>query len=406
MSTEERIRQGSYKGVPFDTFSVDRGKVKKNTEHQFANSSRRYIEERGVQEPDYNVTLSIFGEGAEYFEKRDGLRSALESEGEGVLVLPMEGEFNVKCTSVSDKQNIVESLGRCDFVCTFKVISENEKAGNPIQVTNSKITLANNVANLRSNIANIVNNNIVISSAFNYSKSLSKYTNFAQRMARLASNTLSGSNSLNGIIGKFSDGLSLLLGEPILLGSAVNAVFNEFEKVFDVASILFSSSEALFAFGDTDTKVSPNTPTKAELDKNQQISNAQIQIEAVGIASNAVGQMEFTNEEELEKTENKIIAQLDKIENSDFMKNSDIDGVADLSYILKELRNNISDVFEEKRNTTPKIVDINTIGESVSLLSYKYYGSMDNVESLIELNNIQNPKAIKGIMRAYSNVGQ
>ena len=44
MSLFDEIRQGSYRGVNFDTFSWDRTKVKKNTKHQYANSNRRYIE--------------------------------------------------------------------------------------------------------------------------------------------------------------------------------------------------------------------------------------------------------------------------------------------------------------------------------------------------------------------------
>ena len=186
MSIYERIRKGSYRGAEFDIINVGRTRVKKNTEHQYANSVRRYIEERGVQNQDFTVTLSVFGSNEDYFEKRDALRTALEAEGEGVLVLPIEGEFNVKCTEFSDSQNILETLGRCDFTCTFKVVSENEKAGNPVAIKNGKISLANNVKSLRSRIASVVNNNVVISNALSYSSSLTKYTGFVRRMAGLA----------------------------------------------------------------------------------------------------------------------------------------------------------------------------------------------------------------------------
>lgn len=404
MTLSERVRKGSYRGVEFDTISIGRQKVKKNTEHQYANSVRRYIEERGVQNQDFTVTLSIFGED-DYFDKRDGLRTALESEGEGVLVLPLEGEFNVKCTDVSDSQNITESLGRCDFTCTFKVVGENEKAGNPVAIKNSKISLANNVKSLRSKLANVVNNNVLISNALSYSNSLTKYTNFAQQMAGLATSATSGAG-LSSLISNFSNGLSTLLGNPILLGSAVNSVFNQFEAVFDVANVLFSSSETLFAFGDTDKKsVSLNTPQKIEQEKNAQIMNSQIQMSATGIASNAFAQIEFDNEDELEKQAELLIAQLDKLEQSDFMKNSEIEGITDINLTLKEIRNDLSDVIEEKKASTPKITETIINRDSVSMVAYRYYDSLDNVDGLISLNNIQNPKSIEGSMRVYSNVG-
>jgi prophage DNA circulation protein len=403
MSIQERIRKGSYKGVEFDTISIERQRVKKNTEHQYANSVRRYIEERGVQNQDFTVTLSIFGTD-DYFDKRDGLRSALESEGEGVLVLPLEGEFNVKCTDISDSQNILENLGRCDFTCTFKVIGEKEKAGNPVSIKNSKISLVNNISAMRSSLANVVNNSVIFSNALNYANGVSKYTNFANRMLTLASSATSG-NSLASIATNFLDGMSTLLGNPVLLGSAVNTMFSQFERVFDNANLLFSSSETLFAFGDTDKKlVSPNTPEQVENQINTQVCNTQIQLSAVGLASNAFAQMEFDNEEELEKNREILTEQYNKIENSDFMQNTDIQGVSEISYYIKEARNDLADIIKEKKASTPKLVKIKPKKESVSMIAYKYYGNLDRVEGLIKLNDIQNPKSIEGEMRVYTNV--
>ena len=403
MSIYERIRKGSYRGAEFDIINVGRTRVKKNTEHQYANSVRRYIEERGVQNQDFTVTLSVFGSNEDYFEKRDALRTALEAEGEGVLVLPIEGEFNVKCTEFSDSQNILETLGRCDFTCTFKVVSENEKAGNPVAIKNGKISLANNVKSLRSRIASVVNNNVVISNALSYSSSLTKYTGFARRMAGLATGATNGAG-LGSIISNFSDAMATLLGNPVLLGSAVNSVFNQFEAVFDVANVLFSSLETLFAFGDTDKKsVSLNTPQKIEMAKNQQVGNAQVQMNAVGIASNAFAQMEFENEQELQEKADILTAQLDKIEQSDFMKNPEIEGVADIAYYLKEMRNDLADVIAEKQADVPKITQIRPKEASVSMIAYRLYDNLDKTEGLIALNDILNPKSIEGDMKVYSN---
>lgn len=403
MALIEKIRKGSYRGIPFDTISIGRERVKKNTEHQYANSVRRYIEERGVQNQDFTVTLSIFGDD-DYIDKRDKLRTALEQEGEGILILPLEGEFKVKCTETSDSQNITESLGRCDFICTFKVISENENAGNPIEIKNNQISLANNVKNLRSKIADVLNNNFIITNALNYQKSFTKYSDLAQQMVGIATMSTSGAG-LGTIVSNFANGLSIFLGKPTLLGSAINTIFNQFEAVFDVASVLFSTSETLFAFGDTDTKVSPNTPQRIEAEKNTQLTNTQIQLNAFGIASNSFAQIEFDNEENLQNYSDKLISQLDKIEQSDFFKNTEIDGVVEITQILKEVRNNLSDLIEEKQASTPKITEVELQPESVSMLCYRYYDNLEKTEGIISLNNIQNPKSIEGKTRVYSNVG-
>lgn len=408
MTLQTRVRKGSFRGIPFDTISIGRKRVKKNSEHQFANSVRRYIEERGVQNADFTVTLSIFGKD-DYFDKRDALRTALEAEGEGVLVLPLEGEFNVKCTDVSDNQELLGNLGRCDFTCTFNVVGENEKGGNPITVKNSKISLFNKVRNIRNKLANTVNGKINFSNALNYANSLSRYTNFANTMAGLASLATSGS-SLRSLATNFGDSLSTILGSPVLLGSAVNTVFNQFEAVFDVASVLFSSSETLFAFGDTDlaemSSVPLNTPERIERVQNAQAEITQIQLSALGIACNAFAQMSFDNEDELEQTRQVLTAQFNKLENSDFMKNADIDGVYEISENLKDMRNDFSDVIAEKKAIVPKLTNYNnTKSDSVSMVAYRLYNSLENVDGLIDLNGIQNPKSLEGTMRVYTNVG-
>lgn len=404
MGIYERVRKGSYKGVQFDTISIGRTRVKKNTEHQYANSVRRYIEERGVQNQDFTVTLSIFGED-DYFDKRDGLRSVLESEGEGVLVLPIEGEFNVKCTEVSDNQNLLDSLGRCDFTCTFKVVSENEKAGNPISIKNSKISLANKVKEIKENITSIVNKNVAFTNALNYAKGITKFSDLIQKVSAVASYATNG-DGLSSILVNFTDSLPVLFGSPQFIGSAINSIFNEFESVFDDAKVLFSSSETLFAFGDTDLlPVSPKTPEQVENTKNSQVLNAQVQLSAVCMASNSFAQMEFDNQDELEQYRTILTEQFNKIEQSDFLKNPDYDEIVEIIYLIKEIRNDLVGVIKEKKATTPKLVTINANRESVTMIAYKYYDSIENIEGIINLNNIQNPKCLVGDMRIYSNVG-
>lgn len=402
----DNIRRGSYRGVEFDTFSIDKTQVKKYTEHQYANSNRRYIEERGVQEPDFSVTFSIFGDGDTYLDRRDAMRKALNTQGEGLLVLPLEGEFNVKCVNFSDSQNIIESLGRCDFTASFMVISENETSGNPITVKNTQITLLDRVKKLRETIASIVNTNVVISNAVGYAAMLDKASNLVSRMTSIASSA-TGSSPLSSLLRNFASNIPSFLGGNIaILGSAISRLFYTMENAFDVADTLLSSSEALFDYGDADVSVSPNTPRRIEQRKNAQVLNIAIQSNAVGVAADAFANVDFSNEEELRNAEEVIENQIEKILNSDAMDNIEIVGIDDLKYIMKQLQVDFSDVVSEKELTTPKIKTIDVNGDSIALLSYKYYDNLDYVDSLINLNGIQNPKTYTGKMRILTDVEQ
>ena len=401
MSLLERYRKGSFRGVEFDTFSIGKKKEKKYTVHNFSNSSRRFIEERGVTEADFNVTMSVFG-NEDFIEKRDALRKALEEEGEGLLVLPLEGEFNVKCVSYNDSQNIIDNFGRCDFTATFMVCSANESNGNPVQVKNAKISLARTAKSLRQTVANMVNNNMIISNATSYSKTLGKLNSFVGNMTVIANRV--GNSSFSDLLKNFSSSIPSFLGGNIsILGSGISQLFYTFESAYDTAELLLSSSESLFAYGDTDISVSPNTPQRYEQVKNQQCLNTQIKTSALCTASNAFASNEFANEEELNEAKEKIENQIASILSSDAFNNPDIEGLEEIKYYLKTLQVDFADVVEEKELTTPKIKTISVRNESVSMLAYKYYNSLDAVDGLIELNNIQDPKSITGDMRIFTN---
>lgn len=402
MSLLESFRKGSFRGVEFDTFTLNRGKKKKYTEHQFANSNRRYIEERGVTEADFSVTMSIFGKD-DYISRRDALRKALEEEGEGVLVLPYEGEFNAKCVDYSDSQNIIENLGRCDFTASFKVCSENETSGNPVKVKNAKISLSNTVKSLRETVASMVNNNMIVSNAVSYSKGLNKLNNFAQKMMPIANRIANG--SFSSMLSNFTTSIPSFLGGNVsILGSAISTLFYTFESVYDNAGLLLSSSETLFDYGDTDIKVSPSTPERAEQAKNEQVLNTQIKVSALGTASNAFANNDFSNEEELKEAERVIEEHIENILKSDAFKNKDIVGINEVQYYIKKLQVDFSDVVAEKTLTTPKLKEIEIKGKSVSLIAYQYYNDMEKVDDLIKLNNIQNPKDVNGKIRIFTDV--
>ena len=399
MSILEQYRKGSYKGVEFDTFSLDRKKTKKYTTHEYSNSSRRYIEQRGVTESDFSVTLSIFGKD-DYISKRDAMRKALDDEGEGLLVLPLEGEFNVKCIEYSDSQDLLDSLGRCDFTATFSVVSQNETSGNPVVVKNAKISLANTVKSFRNRLAEIINGSMVITNATSYAKTLNKMNSFLGRMTTIANRV--GNGSFSNFLTSFATSLPNFLGGNIsLLGSAIGQLFYTFESAYSSASDLLSSSETLFAFGDTDTPVTPNTPQRIEQIQNAQVLNTQIKASALGVACNAFAQNDFANELELQEAQKNIEKQINDIITSDIMKNTSVDGVADIKYYLKQIQVDFADVVAEKYQITPKIKEINVRNESVSLIAYKYYDSLDDVDALIDLNNISNPKSVSGNMRIF-----
>lgn len=401
MSLLEQVRQGSYRGIPFDTVSISRERVKKNTEHRFSNSIRRYIEERGVQDADFSLTFSIFADGENYTKKRDDLRTALEQEGAGLLVIPLEGEFNVKCTKCSDSQNILESFGRCDFTADFKVVSKKDTSGNPIKLKNNKVSMANKVKQAKVKMIDAVSNNFAITKALSMSQSVNKFSALSSKMLGYAT-MADGSNLASVALNIFQSNLfTNYLGNPTALASGVSGLFTALETSYGNASSLLSCCQDMFSFGDNDVRVVPTTIDKVEQATNQQVINTQIQVEAVATASNATAQIDFSNNEELNYVASSVNAQYDKLIAS--CTNSSISESGDIVYLLKQMKIDFNDIVSEKLATTPKVQTIEVNSSSLKMIAYQYYGNLDNYNNLISLNKISNPREVSGEIRIFTN---
>ncbi len=94
MSWKDKMRQASFRGVPFfvEAASVETGR--KIQLHEYPMRDRAYAEDLGKATPIYQLTAFVIG--ADCFEQRDALLDALEQEGTGTLVHPWLGRLSVK----------------------------------------------------------------------------------------------------------------------------------------------------------------------------------------------------------------------------------------------------------------------------------------------------------------------
>jgi len=398
----EKFRNASYRGVEFTLWTIGHTQLKKNTEHQFANTSRRYIEERGVQGKDFELTLSIFGNGETYTERRDKLRSALAEEGSGLLVLPFEGEYNAKCTGFSDSQTINDGLGRCDFSATFKVTGEKEQSGNPTFVKDDKVALANKTSKARQIVTSLTDKNISINSALNYGGVLAKMNNVTASFSNVIGSVTDSASMTLSLDGVTSQMNNIIGGGGI--GTAVNSLFIVFETTSTDAGSLFQTATSFFNFGDSDVVASQITPERVASATNNKVINTQMQVSATAIASNALANTDFSNTEDLDLAGNTVKEQITKLLKSDILASASLDGSSELLLILKTLRVDLDDVIASKSVDTPNVITVPAKCASMSLLAYQYYDSLDEVSSLLELNNMSNAFIDKKEVKIFTNV--
>lgn len=89
MSWRDKLRPGSFRGVPFYTEAVENAIGRNQAVHVYPKRDRPYIEDMGKKPREFSVIGFI--EGDDYMTQRDKLIKALETEGSGTLVHPYWG---------------------------------------------------------------------------------------------------------------------------------------------------------------------------------------------------------------------------------------------------------------------------------------------------------------------------
>lgn len=63
---------------------------------------------------------------------------------------------------------------------------------------------------------------------------------------------------------------------------------------------------------------------------------------------------------------------------------------------LTDLRNEVRKFFERESVNVPRLLDVKTRQKPLTVLAYSYYGDVDKVGDLEELNDFDNPTFVKG----------
>lgn len=88
-----RLVPASFRGVEFKIDVGSRSGGRRTVEHEFPKRDDPYAEDMGRSARRFTVAGYVIG--GDYYDQRDALIDALESEGSGTLVHPSMGEFQV-----------------------------------------------------------------------------------------------------------------------------------------------------------------------------------------------------------------------------------------------------------------------------------------------------------------------
>jgi prophage DNA circulation protein len=384
MSWTDKFRKGSFRGVAFfvDKHELSSGRRFQN--HEFPQRDKSRSEDLGRKIRKFTLDLFVLGE--DYFEDRDALIAALETEGPGELIHPYLGRKVVQAGSFTVSESRSERR-IATFATEFQesgqllfpesVEDETQKAldnaDEVIEESKSFLESAYDVANQPARIVNAASDLISgVSDAIE--DSVKKFTQPIADLSFAISNLKADANDLARNKTLMGDRMSEVIGQ----------LLSEFEDDEDTSQKILGN---LATFGDDLDPVVGTTPTAERQSDNQDAIVNFTKQQALANQSKAAVQVAFVSAESAVEVRDSIFSGLDT-----------------------QLEQDISDdLFQSVRNlqaSMTETIPAAIVGETISftprktipaiVVAHRLFNDIGKEQDVIDQNSIRHPGFVPG----------
>lgn len=386
MSVASKYKQASFRGVPFLIKSESEEAGKKVAIHEYPNSDRRFVEELGALPSSFSMAALVHGERA--VEQSSDLIRALTLPGLGVLVHPIYGRIEVKATTF--KRSTVETeMGEITFEINFEK-SESNMSLSPILSTSSSVSSAADVA--RKAGFNALSIEMIINKSKEAMISTQKVTRAAMQVANGNFRSLGGPDASS--LATFDRVFKASMRNLYLATQSRGAFTTLLENFYTAARAIVGPAgqkkawEDLTTYGQNRRPTPITTAIRLAQEKNAAAINSHTRINALINLYESVAYTTFTTDQEILAAQKFLSDTFDTL----FGDSSD-DGVSsnqELRAAILDLRTVTGNILDSSSNNVFKLRDLQPGGGSMPLFTYQYYGSLDLLDTLLELNPEQN----------------
>lgn len=423
----ENTRICSYKGVEFycDRISSTSGRTKAN--YLFLNSGRRVSKDLGALPKSFRVSGYTYSQdGDEYADKRDALRSVLDSPLDGEFAHPFVSE-NFWCSH--GQYTWDEDFGEIN-ICRFEFVLEqvSKDGDNPLTPTGQLF----NKSQIKA-LALDTNRKLQAASAAAFS------TTTLLNKESGASLFESAGNKMRGAFGSIGDTLSKAndyAGKALdIVDQATYYANNPLAGFAALADGLlgidgltadlykkFRTIQAMFDFGDSGSDTNPNlySPTRitsnptnledAERTRNANVMKTFIQGAAAAQAFSQAGTSEPETTDEIDEFNEVLEDQFEKVSallTSDNEEQTATLGTAQPDYSesyesIVKLRGAVAGYLNQKRANAAYVKTIRVSPMPCSELAYKLYRDSSRMDEIMQLNGLTDCFEVSGDLRVLS----
>lgn len=401
------FQQASFRGIPFlyTDFSQTGGRKYKTFE--YPNLDNRVTQDLGGYQRIYRMTATIADTTANYKNARQQFIDALEQEGVGVLIHPIEGVKNVFAHPYTLKESI-SFTGKAVFELTF------EETGVQLYPDQSPSNASNIGQQLNSLISQINSNFQEVWSVISYYEGNIIYSaNLIQGMVQVFTNAGSIASNQIDSFNNYIKNLNLLEENKYKYTSDSTSLTNNVQTLFSNAGQLgntnFDTLDIFQSFFNYNpfSSVPQTTVPNEQREQNRIISNQLIN--AMGWAYYALfaANTSFETEEDIQTQQQILNNQFIYIVNNNTY--IDINNISSIILdgntlsILETIRYNVHQSLRNQIANSRKVIEINIKSESLLPLVYQYYNDLSLYDTIYDLNNLKDATNLSGNLKILSN---
>lgn len=393
MSVQKQYLQASFRGVNFLITSENEEGGKKTVTHEYPNSNRRFVEELGTLPS--NFSMSAFVHGPTAVQSSRELIRVLGLPGVGVLVHPIYGRLEVKSTKWSRSTQETE-MGEIKFSLEFSRSDTNislSPSVNTLSAVSASAGLARRAA------FNAVATKTLLQKTKYALGQTQKYLNLALRAVRLGAKGLPG-NEL-GALAIFDKVFKTSLADIYKVGLSGANIANTLEKIYDAVRGVSPPStqreywRGLATYDKNRPQGKLTTRDRIAAENNANVLGSHTRTNALINLYESVAASTYNTDQELQEAR----AELEQlfIDTLGDNSNNPLADDNDLRQAVLDLRNVTNLTLDGLASNVFNIETVTPGETSLTLLCYQFYGNLDNLETLRQLNlNVNHAEIVIG----------
>jgi prophage DNA circulation protein len=386
------LKRAKYKGVEFLFADMPTTGGNRLIKFNYPGSDKQAIERQGKVPRTFNMTAIIPHDN--YYLHRDLLLRVLEDGEKGTLTHPTFGDVENVINGQYTLTERLTELGRAEISIPFEVDDAPgipQQSGNLASQVQAQSDLLN--AQLAADLGGTYDVDLSFSGNFsdalenlgNVSESFAQASEFAEPVAENVS-------AFRASINTFSSSAGNLIQVPADLATSVGGLFEDLNNLYSTPETLLGAFDLLFPFGEDDPEVQTNTVGRVQRKQNRDLMRANIRVQALSYSYLNAAEAEYDTTEDLELAQDNLEAQYLDARNNQLLSNEALEA-------LDRVRVQAQKALDAARVNTRSIITIETPLIPLTILVYDYYGATDLVETIAELNSINQNAFVEGEIR-------